>query len=147
MCGLDAWLQLVVTCPPDEKLDGWTITQKRMLIVEWRKNHWVHALVCQYYPRANDGEEVELYSQELRGLAFKLKAWYNDPTAIPPCPVRFWQPYYGIQVNNAEYSEIRDAYRIMAAEEANTISNAADWLDNERTNRRQAYACYQSSYL
>ena len=133
--GLDAELTLVrawylagrATYPV--KVDGWPLTRQQMHVVEWCKNHWVHGLLCMMYPEANECKEVCLTSKELRELANKLESWVDDPEAIPPCPESFFGPFFGIRPGEAEYEEVRDAYRDDAKDEAATIRKAADWID------------------
>ena len=134
-------------------VDGFPLKQQKMVVVDWRKNHWVHQWFCELNATANECEEVLVSTDELKTFADKLEAWVDDPEALPPVSEELRGPFFGVHTDDAEYDKVRDFYRAEAKDEALKVRKAIAWLeafkhDPALTTRATEYghAIYQASW-
>ena len=156
--GLDHTLYLVKQyygCEGDlPVVDGFPLKEQKMVVVDWRKNHWVHQWFCELNATANECEEVHVDTEELKTFADKLEAWVDDPEALPPVSEKFRGPFFGVHTDDPEYDKCRDFYRDDAKNEAEKVRKAIAWLEavknapsrTTRTTTEYGHAIYQASW-
>ena len=155
--GLDHTLYIVKQyygCEGDlPVVDGFPLKEQKMVVVDWRKNHWVHQWFCELNATANECQEVLVRTEELKTLADKLEAWVDDPEALPPVSEELRGPFFGVHTDDPEYDKCRDFYRDDAKNEALQVRKAIAWLeafkhDPALTTRATEYghAIYQASW-
>ena len=85
--GLDHTLYLVKQCYGSEDnlpmVDGFPLTEQKMVVVDWRKNHWVHQWFCELNADANECREIEIGVEDLTKLADLLEAWVDELLCFP----------------------------------------------------------------
>ena len=135
--------------PDPTMVDGFPLESHRLLVQQWRKNHWVHQWFCANVSEAaNECREIELDHEQLALLADKLEAWVDDPEALPPVSDEVRGCFFGVRVTDPEYEECRDLYRAKAKDEAKKIRKAIEWLKGplDRSDREYRYATYRASW-